>query len=122
MSDVVVWAGVALCGGLGSVLRFVVDGAVLRRVSSGLPVGTLVVNLSGAFVLGLLDGLVLSHDAALVVGTGVIGAYTTFSTWMLETQRLAEERRLGAAAVNVVLSLAGGLLVAWLGLKVGGAW
>jgi CrcB protein len=122
VSDVVVWAGVAVCGGLGSVLRFLVDGAVLRRVSSGLPVGTLVVNLSGAFVLGLLDGVVLPHDAALLVGTGVIGAYTTFSTWMLETQRLAEERRLGGAALNVTASLVAGLLVAWLGLRLGGAW
>ena len=122
MSEVVVWSGVALCGGVGSVLRFLVDGAVLRRMSSGLPVGTLVVNLTGAFVLGLLDGLVLPHDAALVAGTGVVGAYTTFSTWMLETQRLAEERRLGAATLNVVLSVACGLLVAWLGLQLGGAW
>jgi CrcB protein len=122
VSEVVVWSGVALCGGVGSVLRFLVDGAVLRRMSSGLPVGTLVVNLTGAFVLGLLDGLVLPHDAALVAGTGVVGAYTTFSTWMLETQRLAEERRLGAATLNVVLSVACGLLVAWLGLQLGGAW
>jgi CrcB protein len=122
VSTLLVWSGVALCGGAGAVLRFLVDGEVLRRSAVGWPLGTLVVNLSGAFVLGLLDGIVLSHDAALVVGTGVIGAYTTFSTWMLETQRLAEERRFGAAALNLVLSLAGGLLAAWLGLELGGAW
>jgi CrcB protein len=122
VSAVLVWCGVAVCGGLGAVLRFVVDGAVLRRLATGLPLGTWVVNLSGAFVLGVLDGLVLPHDAALVVGTGVIGSYTTFSTWMLETQRLGEERRSGAAALNLALSLTGGLLLAWVGLRIGGVW
>jgi CrcB protein len=121
MDSVVLWIGVALCGGAGSVLRFVVDGTVARRALTGLPIGTLVVNLSGAFVLGLLDGIVLDHDVALLAGTGVVGAYTTFSTWMLETHRLAEERRLAPAVLNVVVSMVAGLAAAWLGLQVGGA-
>ena len=87
-----VWAGVVLIGGAGSVLRFLVDGAVSSRTGRAFPYGTLVVNLSGALVLGLLTGLALSGDDALLAGTAAVGSYTTFSTWMLETQRLTEER------------------------------
>ncbi len=66
------------------------------------PYGTLVVNLSGAVVLGLLTGLALGHDAALLAGTAAVGSYTTFSTWMLETQRLTEERQYRRAVANIV--------------------
>lgn len=119
MNAAVSWVGVALAGGVGAVLRLVVD-AVIGRWGGGLPLGTFAVNLSGAFVLGLLDGLVLPPHAALVVGTGLVGAYTTFSTWMFETQRLAEERRLPAATANVVGSLVAGAAAAVLGLWLGG--
>ena len=88
MTQVFVWSGVALVGGIGSVLRLVIDRAVARRVARAFPFGTLAVNISGAFQLGFLGGLALSRDAALVAGTGFVGAYTTFSTWMLETHRL----------------------------------
>ncbi|GAA4542987.1 fluoride efflux transporter CrcB [Mycobacterium paraffinicum] len=100
-----VWAGVALIGGVGSVLRFVVDRAVARRVAESFPFGTLVVNISGAALLGFLGGLVLSKEAALLAGTAFVGAYTTFSTWMLETQRLGEERQVRAAVANIVVSI-----------------
>lgn len=113
------WLGLVLAGGIGAVLRLLVDGS-MSRWGRGLPLGTLVVNLSGAFALGLLDGLVLPEQATLVVGTGLVGAYTTFSTWTFETQRLAEERRLVAAAGNVVVSVATGAGAAVLGLWLGG--
>lgn len=113
------WVAVAAAGGCGAVLRFVVDGEVARLVTSRLPLGTMVVNLSGAFVLGLLDGRVLSASAALIVGTGVLGAYTTFSTWMLETQRLAEERQSKWALANIALSLLLGIAAAAAGLWIG---
>ncbi|OBF55426.1 camphor resistance protein CrcB [Mycobacterium sp. 852002-53434_SCH5985345] len=100
-----VWAGVALIGGVGSVLRFAVDRAVARRVAQSFPFGTLVVNISGAALLGFLGGLVLSKEAALLAGTAFVGAYTTFSTWMLETQRLGEERQVRAAFANIVVSV-----------------
>ena len=58
--------------------------------------------MSGAVILGLLTGLALGHDEALLAGTAAVGSYTTFSTWMLETQRLTEERQHGKAVVNVV--------------------
>lgn len=124
LATTLTWLAVLLCGGVGSVLRFLVDGAVGRRSSPGVlwgvPMGTLVVNLTGAFALGLLDGVVLPEHAALIVCTGFIGAYTTFSTWIFETQRLGEERQSTAAMLNLVVSLGAGLAVAALGLWIGG--
>ena len=114
------WVGVFGCGGLGAVLRFLVDGAVTRRFGRSFPIGTFVVNVSGSFVLGLLDGIVLPPRAALLVGTGVIGSYTTFSTWMFETQRLGEERQGDVALANLGLSLVAGVIAAGLGLWLGG--
>jgi CrcB protein len=113
-----VWVGVVLLGGIGSVLRFLVDRAVARRVARPFPFGTLAVNISGAALLGFLGGLVLSKDAALLAGTAFVGAYTTFSTWMLETQRLAEERQMWAALANIVISVVLGMAAAFLGLWV----
>lgn len=115
-----VWVGLAACGGLGAVLRFVIDAAVTRRVSSGLPVGTLLVNLTGAGLLGVLDGLLLPEHLALLLGTGIVGAYTTFSTWMFESQRLVEEHLLARALQNVVVSVVCGIAAAALGLWIGG--
>jgi CrcB protein len=115
MTQVLVWSGVALIGGVGSVLRFVIDRAVARRVARAFPFGTLAVNISGAFLLGFLGGLALSRDAALVVGTGFVGAYTTFSTWMLETHRLGEERQTWTALANIAVSVALGIAAAVLG-------
>jgi CrcB protein len=75
--------------------------------------------VSGAVILGLLAGLALGHDAALLAGTAAVGSYTTFSTWMLETQRLTEERQHGKAALNVAASLAAGVAAAALGQLLG---
>lgn len=112
--------GVMLAGGIGAVLRFLGDGAVGRRTSGPFPSGTLAVNLTGAVLLGLLTGLALPKEVALVVGTGALGAFTTFSTWMLETHRLVEERQLRTAVLNIVGSVAAGLVAASLGLWIGG--
>ena len=117
---VAVWAGVVVIGGVGAVLRFVVDRTVSSLVPGSFPYGTLVVNLSGALLLGFLSGLALSPHLALLVGTAFVGSYTTFSTWMLETQRLAEERQLWAAVANIVVSVVFGLAAAWLGTWLGG--
>ena len=115
-----VWLGVLLAGGLGSVLRFVVDGAVARRVARSFPFGTLTVNITGAVLLGLISGLVLSRHAALLADTAFVGSYTTFSTWMLETQRLSEERQVVYALANIVVSMALGVAAALLGQWIGG--
>jgi fluoride exporter len=114
-ATVLVWVGVMLIGGIGSVTRFVLDRTVARRVARPFPYGTLTVNISGAALLGLLGGLALSKDAALLTGTAFVGAYTTFSTWMLETQRLGEERQNWAAVANIVVSVVLGLAAALLG-------
>lgn len=121
MSTAVVWAGVMLLGGIGAVCRLLVDRAVSARLPSGFPVGTLAVNVSGAWLLGFLGALALDPHAALLAGTAFVGAYTTFSTWMLETQRLGEERRGRTAAANIVLSVVLGLAAAWLGQLIGRA-
>ena len=117
--NALVWAGVVLIGGCGSVLRFVVDGAVGARLGKGFPFGTLVVNLSGAMILGLITGLALGSSQALLAGTAAVGSYTTFSTWMLETQRLTEERQNRWAALNVIVSLLLGVTGAALGRLIG---
>lgn len=114
-----VWAGVVLIGGAGAVLRFFVDGAVSSASGRDFPVGTLAVNVSGALVLGLLTGLVLSANVALLAGTAAVGSYTTFSTWILETQRLTEERQHRQALLNIIVSLVLGVAAAALGRLIG---
>jgi len=115
-----VWLGVLIAGGVGSVLRFVVDGAVARRLARSFPFGTLTVNISGAALLGLISSLALSRHVALLIDTAFIGSYTTFSTWMLETQRLGEERQVTYAVANIVVSMALGIAAALLGHWIAG--
>lgn len=115
-----VWVAVFLIGGVGAVLRLLVDAWVSGLSSWRLPFGTLVINLSGAFILGFLDGVALPKHEALIFGTGLIGAYTTFSTWMFETQRLSEERQLMRAFTNLWVSMVAGVGLGALGLWLGG--
>jgi CrcB protein len=120
-----IWLGVVLAGGVGAVLRFLVDRGVARRAARslpfvGLPFGTLAVNISGAALLGLLGGLALSRHTALLAGTAFVGSYTTFSTWMLETQRLSEERQVRNAVANIVVSIVLGIGAALFGQWIAG--
>ena len=117
--SILTWVAVALIGGAGSIARFVVDGAISAATGRDFPFGTMLVNISGAVILGLLTGLALGHDEALLAGTAAVGSYTTFSTWMLETQRLAEERQYRKAVVNVVISLVLGVAAAAVGRLIG---
>jgi CrcB protein len=117
--NVLLWAGVMLIGGAGSVARFLADGLVAAAADRDFPLGTLAVNVSGAVILGVITGLALGHDQALLAGTAAVGSYTTFSTWMLETQRLTEERQHRMAALNVVASLSLGMAAAGLGRWLG---
>lgn len=121
MTDAVLWLGVVLAGGCGAVLRFVVDEAVRARTGGAFPSGILAVNASGALVLGVLAGLALSDDAYLVLGIALVGSYTTFSTWMLDTVTTASRGLLAVAALNVGVSLALGLAAAALGRALGAA-
>jgi CrcB protein len=105
---VVSWLAAAGCGALGALARFRVDGAVSARVGRDFPFGTLVVNLSGAFALGVLAGAAVSTRVAFVIGTGFMGGYTTFSTWMVETERLGEAGELASAFLNLGVSMLAG--------------
>lgn len=100
------WVLVGLLGGVGAVSRFVVDGLVSERLAAGsFPWGTLAVNLSGAALLGGLVGAALSGTALVLAGTAALGSYTTLSTWMLESHRLAQDDQLPFAALNLLGSL-----------------
>lgn len=114
-----VWVAVALVGGLGACARFALDGAITRRAGLRFPLGTFVVNAGGALVLGLLTGLAVSGEALLIAGTAAIGSFTTFSTWMFETHRLAEDGEWPGAAANVLVGLLVGFAAAALGRAIG---
>ncbi|GLK16276.1 MULTISPECIES: fluoride efflux transporter CrcB [Herbiconiux] len=114
---------VAAAGGVGAALRFVVDGVVRARIRSSYPVGVTIINVTGSFLLGLLTGLALgqlvSEQWLVVLGTGLLGGYTTFSTASFETVRLLQLRRPGAALANGLGMLVASVAVATLGLWLG---
>jgi CrcB protein len=115
---------IGLGGFAGAITRYLVDGAVADRTGGSFPWGTLVVNASGSFLLGLLfalttDRAVLPAEIRGPVLIGFIGAYTTFSTWMLESWRLVEDGAIAAAAANLVGSAAVGIVAVVVGMLVG---
>lgn len=116
---------VVVGGGLGASLRFVIDGLIMRRVTSGFPWGTFVINATGSLLLGFLTGLADSSvlDAAwlAVLGTGVMGGYTTFSTAMVDVVHMLQRRTFGRAAWNAVGMLVVTVLLAIAGLAIGRA-
>ena len=115
---------VMLGGGVGAIARFLVDGTVeaiasARGGESDYPLGTLIVNLSGALLLGLIVGLGASHRVMTLLGTATLGSYTTFSTWMLETHRPAQDGDGRLAWLNVGVSLLIGFGAILLGRAIG---
>lgn len=116
---------VVVGGGLGASLRFVIDGLIMQRVTSGFPWGTFVINATGSLLLGFLTGLADSSvlDAAwlAVLGTGVMGGYTTFSTAMVDVVHMLQRRTFGRAAWNALGMLVVTVLVAIAGLAIGRA-
>lgn len=121
MSGTLGWIGVGVFGAVGSWARFWVGGLVTARRPSAFPLGTFVVNMTGGFLLGLLTGLSLTSDALLVLGTGLLGGYTTFSTWMVEAQRLGEDGEWALMSAYLLGSMAAGLAVTGLGWLIGAA-
>ena len=89
------------------------------RHATTFPLGTLAVNLSGSLALGWLLGRGVGGDTAFVLGTGALGSYTTFSTWMLESERLVEAGEPRVAAANVGVSLVAGLIAVACGWALG---
>ena len=113
--------GVGLLGGIGTIARFLLDGTVSSRLGREFPYGTLAVNLLGSFLFGVLIGAALTGDAARLAGTGLLGGFTTFSTWAFESHRLGEDGRLRSGVGNIVVSLVLGVLAAVAGRYLGGA-
>jgi CrcB protein len=110
-------AAIALAGGLGAVARFALDSAASgRRWLPGFPLGTLAVNVTGSFALGALHGAGVGGDALTIAGTGFVGSYTTFSTWMLESQRLGEDGEPLLLWANLAVSLLAGLAAFTIGM------
>ncbi|AZL08274.1 fluoride efflux transporter CrcB [Brevibacterium aurantiacum] len=119
-----IFIALALAGGIGTAARMLLDGIIKSLVSSGIPWGTIVINVSGSLVLGLLTGLasdqILPESWHLVIGTGFLGGYTTFSTASFETIRLIQERRWALSLANGLGTLVVATAAAGLGLWIGG--
>jgi fluoride exporter len=114
----------ALAGGAGAGLRFIVDGLVRAVARTALPVGTMLINITGSLLLGFLTGLVIGHRApeslGLILGTGFLVGYTTFSTASFETVRLVQAGRTGLALVNGIGGVAACVLAAASGAGLAG--
>lgn len=117
------FALIACAGGVGAASRLLLDGLISARLKGALPWGTIIINLTGSLLLGLLTGAAAVHLVPeawrLVIGTGFLGGYTTFSTASVETIRLIQERRLLLGAINglgtLVLATGSAGLGLWLG-------
>ena len=114
---------VCLAGGAGAAARLVLDGLIRTRVRATYPVATIVINVTGSLLLGLMAGLaagqLLPHSVHLIAGTGLLGGYTTFSTASFETVRLLQEGRVLAGVLYGLGSLVVTTAVAGLGLVIG---
>ena len=112
----------ALAGGVGAAVRFMVDGWIRRRIKTALPWGTILINVTGSFALGVLAGLMMRGQASgslfLILGTGFLGGYTTFSTSSVETIRLIQSGRTGLALINGLGSMAASVLSAASGVGI----
>lgn len=109
------WVAVGLLGGVAAAARFVIDHEIKLRARSEFPLGILAVNLSGALALGFLAGVALHGTALTIVAGGGVGSYTTFSTWILDSHRLAAARRADLAWLNIAVSILVGFAAVTLG-------
>lgn len=111
-------------GAVGAVARFHLDGFIQDHTHGALPAGTTIVNVSGAFVLGVIVGLstrhVLGSNVELALGTGFCGAFTTFSSLMFESTRLAQDGAVAAAVRTLALNVVCGSVAAAVGLLIAG--
>jgi len=115
---------IAVAGGIGAVSRYGVDAAASAMFGRHFPYGTLIANIVGCFLMGLIMHWSMSIDnlprhVHLMLTTGFLGAFTTFSTFGYQTIQLVENGNYAAAGLNVLLSVAVGLLAAWGGLSLG---
>ena len=119
------WLGFLAAAGVGAPARYLVDGWVQDRTRGAFPWGTLAVNVSGCLTLGVVAGLRLHHGLGstpfVVLGSGLLGGYTTFSTFTFETVRLADAGALDQALRNVAATAVVGLGAAGAGLAIAAA-
>jgi CrcB protein len=115
------WVAVGLVGGAAAVARFLIDTAVTARTDHPFPLGILAVNLAGTLALGLVAGAALEGEALIVVAGGGIGSFTTYSTWILDSHRLAEAGHTRLVWLNIGLSLLVGFAAIALGHWLGDA-
>ena len=125
MHQAALGVGVGIAGAIGAPARFVIERVIRTRWPTDWPWGTFVVNVSGSLALGLVVGLVLAQgvdpDVRTIVGTGFLGAYTTFSTYAYETVRVGTVPRRGLAVGYAVGSVVASVLAAAIGLAITGA-
>lgn len=119
MNHALVALGVFFFGGLGSAARFWIHKSIVREHPADFPLGTFVVNILGAFLIGVLFGAHATGDEMKVAATGFLGGFTTFSTWMYESERLAVDGYGQGAVRNVAVSSAVGFLAVTAGVAVG---
>lgn len=116
----------ALAGGLGAAARLLLDGIIRARTHGAMPWGTITINLTGSLLLGALTGLTVSNVLPeawhLVIGSGFLGGYTTFSTASFETVRLLQERTWAIGLLNGLGTLVVAVGAAGLGLWLGTQW
>lgn len=115
------WIAVALLGGAAAAARFAIDAAVAARTDHPFPLGVLAINLAGTLVLGLVAGAALEGEALVIVAGGAIGSFTTFSTWILDSHRLADAGHTHLVWLNLGLSLVAGFTAIALGHWLGQA-
>jgi len=120
--SVVDWIVLVVAGGLGAGARYVVDALVMRGRAGVFPLGILLVNIAGSFLLGVLTGVgtTIAPTWALILGTGLLGGFTTFSTVSAETVLLAQRGRRDWAWINLLGTLGLCIVAAALGLLIGG--
>ena len=117
---------VFLGGGLGAVCRYLATSFFAVRFGSAFPYGTLFVNVSGSFLMGVLMGLLplfpfgdkyLPENLRLLLGVGFLGGFTTFSSFSMETMNLLQEPHTLSALANIFMSVALGITAAWAGIS-----
>ena len=121
------WVLIAVGGAFGSILRYSFQGWVQRLAGGTFPVGTLAVNLTACFAIGLLGGIfagpqLIREEYRIGLTVGVLGGYSTFSTFGMETFSLTNDGEYALAALNMLLSCAVGLFAVWLGYRLGERW
>jgi fluoride exporter len=122
------WFLIAVGGAIGSMLRYAMQGWVGQEVAGrSFPVGTMVVNIVGCFIMGILSALfvgpiLIREEYHFAFRVGVLGGFTTFSSFGQETFNLANDGEFGLAALNVILSCALGLLAVLIGYRLGEHW